>query len=415
MSFYTPSITKDVESSPSGAAADISKNRTDSTEDAAPSSDDNWGEYSPCVGDAANVAASDTKQNLSTSSSTIRNPDFPFFRERREPWYWLNIIAFCACFASFLYFTVIIIQDFIRNRNDPPTSTTLRNGLSQSFPAMAFCIHRGIDKSQPDLKSLYASFDNADDNLVDITDQLKPIDCKSDPQNHKCWYLDGTYPAFDIADCIKRNGISVGFTFNRTEYSRGVQLLGIDGFLFEPQDRDTLFGLACRNEGFKCAGGMIPRGDKCQGLEYESFFATTSTTNLIQLHRSESEVSVSCDAKIVRWNHVTAAVNTNPNFLGDQLNVTISDSASTVLMDFQFFSADIKHTTFAPQSGVSLFGSLGEWFGFLSDGWGLLSLLFIIEEIINYFFFEAIYVENLFARYERVHLNPKGNGMIPSN
>lgn len=87
---------------------------------------------------------------------------------------------------------------------------------------------------------------NADDNLVDITDQLKPIDCKSDPQNHKCWYLDGTYPAFDITDCIKRNGISVGFTFNRTEYSRGVQLLGIDGFLFEPQDRDTLFGLACR-------------------------------------------------------------------------------------------------------------------------------------------------------------------------
>ncbi len=408
MMIYTPSITKDVESSPSGAgaAADINKNRTDSTEDAAPF-DDDWVDHSPRIGNAMNVAASDTKQNQSTTSA-VRKPEFPFFKERRAPWYWLNIIAFVACFASFLYFTVTIIQEFIRNRNNPPTATTLRDGLSQSFPAMPFCIRRGIDKNQPDLKPLYASFDSDDDNLVDITDQLKPMNCKGIPQNQRCWYLDGTYPAFDTGACTKRNGISVGFTFNKTEYSREVQLLGIDGFLFAPQVREQLFDLACRNEGVKCAGGMVPHGDKCQGLGFESFFASTSTTNLIQLHRSESEASVNCDAKIVQWNHNTVAVNTNPNFLDDKLNVTVSDSSSTVLMDFQFFSADIQQTTFNPQSGVSLLGSLSGWFGFLSDGWGILSLLYIIEELINYTFFEAIYLENLFVRYERAHQNPRG-------
>jgi hypothetical protein len=257
---------------------------------------------------------------------------------------------------------------------------------------MAFCIHRGLDpnpkRTQPDLQPLFASFDNGDDNILDITDQLKQIDCPRTPKNQKCWYLEGTFPAFDTKTCIiRRNGISVGFTFNLTEYSSEVSLLGIDGFLFEPQQREQFFGLACRDTDFKCSGDMLLNNDdNCEGdMSFESFFATTVTSNLIQLHRSETQASARCDTTIVQWNAATVAVNVNPNFL-ESLNVTVTDSASTVLMDFQFFSTDIVKTTYNPQSGVSMFGSLSGWFGFLSDGWGILSLLFIVEEIITYSF-----------------------------
>ena len=312
----------------------------------------------------------------STSTGENRKTDFPFFQERREPWFWFNNFVFLICLAAFLYFTVTIIQDFIKQRNDPPTATNLRNGLSQSFPAMAFCIHRGLDpkRMQPDLQPLFAAFDNGDENgFADITNQLKRIDCPNIPttQNQKCWYLDGTFPAFDTNTCIRRNYISMGFTFNLTEYSREVSLLGIDGFLFEAQDREEFVGLFCRNEEdtSECSDGILLNNhdddrSTCQGdnVGFETFFATTMTSNLIQLHRSETQASAKCDATIVQWNAATVAASVNPNFL-DDLNITITDSASTVLMDFQFFSTDIVKTTYNPQSGVSMFGSLSGWFG----------------------------------------------------
>jgi len=334
--------------------------------------------------DAPPPSAANAQQNQATSTGESDKPEFPFFKERREPWFWFNNVAFLVCLAFFFYFTVTIVQDFIDNRNDPPTATTLRNGFSQSFPAMGFCIHRGLDpnSTQPDLQPLFAQYDNSDENAVDITDQLKEIDCPNLPQNQKCWYLDGNFSAFDV-DCggIRRNGISLGFTFNMTEYSREVTLLGIDGFLFESQNREQFFSLACP----KCTDDTLPTDDICQNdyLGFESFFATAMTTNLIQLHRSETQANARCDTKIVQWNAASVAAAVNPKFL-DGINVT--NSASTVLMDFQFFSADITKTTFNPQSGVSMFGSLSGWFGFLSDGWGILSLLFIVEELITYCF-----------------------------
>lgn len=192
-------------------------------------------------------------------------------------------------------------------------------------------------------------------------------------------------------------------------------MLGIDGYLFEPEDREQLFGC----EGFRCAGGIL-RADKSAQecppkstwVGFESFFATTNMNNLIQLHRSEEEVSAQCDATIVQWNHTqVAANNINKRFLADKMNVTIPDPESTVIMDFQFFSADIKRTTYNPQNGVTLLGSLSGWFGFLSDGWGILSLLFIAKETFTYFFCESsIYLENLLIRYKRAHAHP-GRGL----
>ena len=337
------------------------------------------------------ISAAHTKQNQSDSNRENREPEFPFFREKREPWFWFNNAAFLICLGMFLYFTVTIVRDFIDNRNNPPTATNLVDGLSQSFPGMAFCTYLGLDPdiTQPDLSPLFAAYDNSENEWIDVSDELKQIDCPSSPQNHKCWHLEGNYSAFDTTtgDFIGRNGISLGFTFNLTEYSNEASLLGVDGYLFEHFENFLeVFYPQCAGAGTALPTKYNCRGDY-KGFGVESFFATTTTNNLIQLRRSETQAHPRCDTTLVHWNPSIASAIVNPNWL-DAMNVTVTDteSTSTVLMDIQFYNFDISKTTFNPQSGVSMFGSLSGWFGFLSDGWGILSLLFIVEELITYWF-----------------------------
>lgn len=339
---------------------------------------------------AESKSAEDTKQDQSTRTSDDKvnqKPEFPFFKERREPWFWLNNTAFLISLGMFIYFTVTIVQEFINNRNDPPTATNLVDGLSQSFPGMAFCVYRGLDPNitQPELIPLFATYDNSENEWIDISDQLKQIDCPRSPQNHKCWYLDGNFPAFYTTTdgFIGRNGLSLGFTFNLTEYSNETSLLGVDGYLFEHFENFLeVFYPQCAPAlptDYNCRGDYV-------GFGVESFFASATTNNLIQLRRSETQAHPRCDTTLFNWNPSIVNAIVNPTWL-DAMNITITDedSTSTVLMDIQFYNFDISKTTFNPQSGVSMFGSLSGWFGFLSDGWGILSLLFIVEELVSYF------------------------------
>lgn len=346
---------------------------------------------SSCAGEGM-AASENHNKSITTSgresSSLLMKPEFPFFRERREPFFWFNNVIFLLALATFIYFTITIFRDFINNRNDPPTATNLRNGLSQSFPGMAFCIHRALDPTQgnqTNLQPLFACFDNEEEEPVDITDQLKPIRCPNTPkQNETCWYLDGDFPAFDTKQCTSRNGILVAFSLDLAGYSKNVPLIGVDGFLFELQKADQLVESACDNElPFGCTG--LSRYNECSSestVGFEPFFATTGMS-LIQLQRSETQANAKCDTTIAQWSPRTVSANINQNYL-DNMNVTISDQASTVIMDFQFFGADIVKTTYNPQSQAPMLGSLSGWFGWLSDGWGLISLMFILEETMNY-------------------------------
>lgn len=344
---------------------------------------------SSCAGEVA-ASAKHTKTTTSgrESSSLVMKPDFPFFKERREPFFWFNNVIFVLALATFVYLAINIFRDFVNNRNDPPTATNLRNGLSQSFPGMAFCIHRALDPTQgnqANLQPLFAFFDNEEEEPVNITDQLKPITCPNAPkQDETCWYLDGDFPAFDTKQCTSRNSILVGFALDLSGYSKNVPLIGVDGFLFELQKADQLVESACDNElPFGCTG--VSRYNECSSdstVGFEPFFAT-SGVSLIQLQRSETQAAARCDSTIVQWSPSTVSANINQNYL-DNVNVTISDQASTVIMDFKFFGADIVKTTYNPQSQASMLGSLSGWFGWLSDGWGLISLMFILEETINH-------------------------------
>jgi len=62
----------------------------------------------------------------------------------------------------------------------------------------------------------------------------------------------------------------------------------------------------------------------------------------------------------------------------------VNSSTSWVVLQFEFRTPLVSQTTYNPISGQSMFGSLSGWFGFLTDGWGVLSLLFFTERTALY-------------------------------
>mmetsp|Transcript_19070 Transcript_19070/g.30748 ORF Transcript_19070/g.30748 Transcript_19070/m.30748 type:complete len:94 (+) Transcript_19070:423-704(+) len=85
----------------------------------------------------------------------------------------------------------------------------------------------------------------------------------------------------------------------------------------------------------------------------------------------------------VRWHPQGSVLAFNPNALKSIFGFT-EVSESVVAMEFQFNTPQVTKTWFNPISGQSMFGSLSGWFGFLSDGWGILSLLYACERFFLY-------------------------------
>jgi hypothetical protein len=258
---------------------------------------------------------------------TTKNPKFPF--KRRAPYFWFNRLCFLFCLGLFLLFSVQIISDYIKQKENPPTSSFIKSGLKQDFPGMAFCMHQTSKAYQPDLEPLFALYDDGSTNGgngIDITTKLKRTECNgtysssttSSPSNSsdnndngvlqpaKCWYLDDYYSAFNTStieteSCAHRNTISLGFYFNISEYDPNVMLIGVDGYLFQPNESNAVVSKLCQqlnNPSVRsCSNSMMTMKElKEEGVDYnacktglhmDTFFSTNKLSNIITLERSE--------------------------------------------------------------------------------------------------------------------------------
>jgi len=111
---------------------------------------------------------------------TSKDPKFPYCYVRRAPYFWFNRLCFLFSLGFFLFISHQIIEDYIQQKENPPTSTTYKSGLTQDFPGMAFCMHQTPKAYQPDLEPLFALYDNGSTNGgngIDITTKLKRTEC----------------------------------------------------------------------------------------------------------------------------------------------------------------------------------------------------------------------------------------------
>jgi len=251
-------------------------------------------------------------------------------------------------------------------------------------------------------------------------------DERYDKVARQCWILDDyEFAAFNISStCTHRNTLNIGFYFNKSLYDPNVMLVGVDGYLYQQGQSDQFIDEICSSlsnpVAEQCTNNMMqmkavansdvdPGGvvnnnvngngnedgnGKCESaFRLDTFISTNGLSNSISMERSQIQQSPVCpDSKNdrIHWNPQSTVANHNVNYQipPNDRNITMKSSMdelqSTIFMEFLFRNGDIMVTKYKTESFASMFGSLGGWWGFLSDGWGILTVVMIIEETINW-------------------------------
>jgi len=305
--------------------------------------------------------------------------DGSYFVERRSPFFHLNLCCYVISTAFFLYMAVVITEDFVDQQKNPPTTTKIQNDVAQPFPGILVC---NLDDAAP-LVLLRATFHNDTDNgsPYNISDRVKPLECD------KCLLLEGTFPAFDYDDantqnCAGKNSLALVLDVNVENYSNSTPFfVGVEGFLFAPSAGEEITEAFCNRVAPRCQT-LAPSFEDCPedltSLSFEPFRASARIGTFLSLTRSETQHAPDCDQSILRWNPVTTTMEFNSMAI-DLITGSLGAADSLVVLQFEFSSPQVAKTTYNPISGQSMFGSLSGWFGFLTDGWGVISTVFFFE------------------------------------
>jgi hypothetical protein len=301
-----------------------------------------------------------------------------YFMDRREPFFRFNLLAFVVSMGAFIYLTVVITKDYIDQKANPPTSTKITKDVLQSFPGMILC-NRDANTPLTVISGWYENTSGENSEEIDISGQIQPIGC-----SNNCVILDGNFPAFgadpdDANACRGSNYITIALDVNLDSYDNSTIFAGLDGYLIAPDSGATTIEAFCANSAPSCQASL-PSSDDCpediSALAFEPFVASSSEGTLISLTRTEIQHSPKCGQVLLSWNPIDTTMYFVPSSLAAR-GLDIVDSV--VLLVFAFTGPRVSKTTYNAMSGQSMFGSLSGWFGFLTDGWGSISILLFTE------------------------------------
>eukprot|EP00189_Rhodosorus_marinus_P007350 CAMPEP_0184753268 /NCGR_PEP_ID=MMETSP0315-20130426/44012_1 /TAXON_ID=101924 /ORGANISM="Rhodosorus marinus, Strain UTEX LB 2760" /LENGTH=444 /DNA_ID=CAMNT_0027232639 /DNA_START=189 /DNA_END=1523 /DNA_ORIENTATION=+ len=337
------------------------------------------------------------------------------FRRTLGPFLWLNVPLYFACLGLFVYFTINIVNDYLDQQENPRTVLSTTNEPFQAFPGMLIC------NNSPGVElTLIAAFLFPQAAVVDsesdlqfsdfnLTSRMVPvqIDCPgADEKPTYCFRLTENIPAYGFLSgdsfCQGQNELYFYLDVNPDLYDSRTSALGVSVLL---QDSELIEGLDfCELRVCTTVTGsevdLCNRSDEFLNPGFDVLDASVNAETLVTLQKSVTEDLLSCDRSFTRWNPVTVLSVPNPKFTAEVLG---DETAATRLVQLhvRFRSPFIQTTRFESQSFASMIGSMAGWFGFLSDGWGVISLLFILEKL---------YVQLTKHKWRRWtdRMNPKG-------
>ncbi len=334
-------------------------------------------------GGAEDIAKEEEEEGEDEDEIWYAARDGSYFVERRLPFFYLNLCCYVISVAFFLYMAVVITEDFVDQQKNPPTTTKIQNDVAQPFPGILLC---NLDDAAP-LDLLLATFNNNDagddGSPTNISDRVKPVECG------QCLLLEGTFPAFESDDdastqknCAGKNSLSLVLNVNVDNYSNSTPFfVGVEGFLFAPNAGEEIAEAFCNQVAPRCQT-LAPSFEDCPKdltrLSFEPFRASARIGTFLSLTRSETQHAPRCDQTILSWNPVTTTMEFNSIAI-DLIAGSLGAADGLVVLQFEFSSPQVAKTTYNPISGQSMFGSLSGWFGFLTDGWGVISIVFFFE------------------------------------
>ena len=315
-------------------------------------------------------------------------PDGAFFMERRSPFFHFNFFPYAFVAGLFLYMVYSIAVDYKERLRSPPTSSKLSSDLKQRFPMLVLC---NYEEDLP-IHPLRAIFRNTlHDIEVDVTGSFVPINCDGAPT--ECAVLDVEFPAFQSTEneraCIDKFYLDVVADIDPAAYSR-TPYRGAEAYLWKKGNRrkveenlcsDALYYSRCSTLATVYDGCSEELGE----LAYDEFPVPAGSATLVSLSTSVTQFAPECDVMFTSWNPKVTSMPYAESVVNSWFPSNYSfDIDGIILMTMAFTTPRVTVTTYNYVSASAFFGSLAGWFGVCTDGWGIISALYMIERLILY-------------------------------
>jgi len=219
-----------------------------------------------------------------------------------------------------------------------------------------------------------------------------------------CVWFDGNFSAFQSHEqqqdgkttCAQTNGLAMLLNINADMYRNQTLFYGVMAYLFEAGSGSAFVDFLCERDWTPRCRTLAPieDGDDGQGqcsdfisaLSYDSFPIDAGSGTHVSLERSEEQYSPNCQQDLISWNPVSTSMSINPNAVRHWFGggIGTEGAGSLAAAYFEFKSPRVSQTTYNPISAQSMFGSLSGWFGFLTDGWGAISIVYLLERVALY-------------------------------
>lgn len=252
------------------------------------------------------------------------------------------------------------------------------------------------DYKQP-LFGLVVRFEHAYDKEV----EANPLPC-----NPACHVIDSAHPAYrydeETGECQSPSALRM--TAYTTSWNKTVDRVedGLVFSLFKPNHKEKIIEEFCYNAKGTCESWADTTED-CSGniadLSVDSFAVPAAFVSRVQLTKTRKEFSPTCGQFVTSWNPVPIFLNFGVAYLKEEVSEDAAALGMTedewmrdvgyTVVRFMYSTPKVEEITYNPTSAVSFFGSLAGWFGICTDGWGLVSILFLLERVFLFLKYRA--------------------------
>ena len=378
----TLSADGDINNGPSGGGQ--------STERTAGTNVISWGESTEIAPEEQAAPAQASASGASSGDDNDEDDDFPFYP-------FPNLIIYLGFAGLFLYLAIGIIIEYVESRRNPPAVVEFFTDKTQLLPGFVLC---NYDFSVPLSSYVYTSLLSEQTiggagNLTyygtDGTTSAFPVpyekhlECPGVGTIESCLVFDMPLDAFVETDlCTERISLNIALTLNTSAYSPFAMGLGTIGYLFDTEPYADIGGvpqeLLCAEQALASCAGTGSNNDvdsiSCNLPTQTEVSAPAGSATILKLTRMETK-NTKCNKYETTWSSSTQSARLNPQFLS-MLGYE-SDADEYAFLSLEVSSSTFRQISYRPISWKAMFGSIAGWFGALSDGWGIITLILMLQ------------------------------------
>lgn len=348
-----------------------------------------WGESTEIAPEEQPAPAHQANAYGASNGGDNENDDFPFYP-------FPNLLIYLAFAGLFLYLAIGIIIEYVQSQRNPPAIVEFLTDETQLLPGFVLCNYDfAVPLSAVVSTSLLsqqltgggtATYFGTDGSPSSFpVPYERHLECPGIGTIDSCLVFDVPLRAFVETDqCVERIPLSIAMELNTSAYSPFPPGLGAFGYLFDSEPYADIGGvpqeLLCAEQALASCAGAGSNSDvdsiTCNLPTQTEVAAPAGSITYLKLTRMETK-NTQCNKYETTWSTSAQNARLNPQFLS-MLGME-SDPDEYAFLTLEVSSSTFRHISYRSISWKAMFGSIAGWFGALSDGWGVITVILMLQ------------------------------------